>query len=199
MAATLPACKAVVAVRRGAPERERAMLRAVRVLHFSGRLLDDPETISAAAERAGIDPADLERWLAEPETEELLHEDLMRSRHPVPRALALSHKLAASGDGRRYTCPSYEIVRNSDEIRLAVPGFQPLAAYEVVIANLCPEAERREDPDSVAEVLAWAGEPLATAEVAMVCDIDLEEAREELGHVADEEHIGFDGLWQLRG
>jgi hypothetical protein len=32
----------------------------------------------------------------------------------------------------------------------------------------------------------------------MVCDIDLEEAREELGHVADEEHIGFDGLWQLR-
>ncbi len=198
MAATLPACKAVVAVRRHAPERERAMLRAVRVLHFAGHLLDEPATIAAAAQRAGVDPGDLERWLAETETDEVLQEDLMRARHPTPRALALSHKLADSGDGRRYTCPSYEIERASDGIRLAVPGFQPLAAYEVIIANLCPGAERREDPEDVTEVLAWAGEPLATAEVAMICDVSLDEAREQLGHVAEEEHIGFDGLWRLR-
>jgi len=52
MAATIPACRAVVAVRRRRPERERAMLRALRVLHFSGQLLDEPETI-AAARRTG--------------------------------------------------------------------------------------------------------------------------------------------------
>jgi hypothetical protein len=56
---------------------------------------------------------------------------------------------------------------------------------------------RRDDPESVAEVLEWAGEPLATAEVAAVCEIDLAEAREQLGQVADEEHIGADGLWAL--
>jgi protein-disulfide isomerase-like protein with CxxC motif len=47
MAATMPACRAVVAVRRHEPEREAAMLRALRVLHFSGWLLDDPDGLWA--------------------------------------------------------------------------------------------------------------------------------------------------------
>ena len=59
-AATMPACRAVVAVRLHAPESERAFLRAVRVLHFSGELLDDPQTLDRAARDAGLDPADLE-------------------------------------------------------------------------------------------------------------------------------------------
>ena len=29
----------------------------------------------------------------------------------------------------------------------------------------------------------------------MLCDVTLEEARERLGRVADEEHVGFDGFW----
>jgi predicted DsbA family dithiol-disulfide isomerase len=199
MAATLPACRAVVAARRRCPGRERALLRSLRVLHFSGRLLDDPETLRAAAERTGIDATELQAWMAEPETEAALQEDLSRARQPHPRALALSHKLAETHDGRRYTCPSLEIVRCSDGTRLAVPGFQPLAAYEVVIANLCPKAERSADPEQVDEVLRWAAEPLATAEVAAVCDLDLLEAREQLGRVAEEEHVGADGLWHLNG
>ncbi len=199
MSATMPACRAVVAVRRHLPDRERAMLRALRILHFSGWLLDEPETLAAAAQRVGIGPGALEQWLRQLETEERLRTDLELARRPSPRALALSHKLAASDDGRRYTCPSYEIERCADGVRLSVPGFQPLAAYEVTIANLLPQAERRADPEDVREVLAWAGEPLATAEVATVCAIALEDARERLGHAADEEHVGFDGLWHLDG
>jgi predicted DsbA family dithiol-disulfide isomerase len=198
MAATTPACRAVVAVRRHAPEREAAMLRALRVLHFSGRLLDDPATLTDAAERAGVDRTDLEGWLAEPETESLLAEDLAQARRPTPAALALSHKLAPTGDGGyRYTCPSYELQRSSDGASLSAPGFQPTLAYEVAIANLDPKLTRRDDPQSVTEVLEWAGEPLATAEVAAVCGIDLDDAREQLGRVAREEHIGSDGLWAL--
>jgi predicted DsbA family dithiol-disulfide isomerase len=198
MAATMPACRAVVAVRRHAPEREAAMLRALRVLHFSGRLLDDPQTLSAAAERAGLEPTELDQWLTEPETEALLAEDLAQARRPTPAALALAHKLAPTGDGGyRYTCPSYELQRSSDGASLSAPGFQPTLVYEVAIANLGPELTRRDDPESVAEVLEWAGEPLATAEVAAVCEIDLDEAREQLGRVAGEEHIGADGLWAL--
>ncbi len=199
MAATIPACRAVVAVRRHAPERERALLRALRVLHFSGALLDEPRTIAAAAGRAGLDSESLEQWMQERESEDQLQRDLERARHPIPRALALSHKLAETDDGRRYTCPSYELERQSDELRLAVAGFQPLAAYEVVIANLIPEAERRRDPEGVEEVLEWAGEPLASAEVAAVCAIDFDDARERLGRVAQEEHVGSDGLWRLTG
>ncbi|MFZ0043115.1 MAG: DsbA family protein [Solirubrobacteraceae bacterium] len=203
MAATLPACRAVVAVRRHAPDRERAILRALRVLHFSGCLLDEPDTRAEAARRAGVDPDALEQWMAEPETEQLLEQDLAHSRTPSDRAVALSHKLASTDDdGHRYTCPSYEFVSangDGDGDALAVPGFQPLAAYEVAVANLAPDLVRRDDPESVEEVLAWAGEPLATAEVAEICSISLEEARERLGNVAVEDHVGFDGLWHLNG
>ena len=64
-----------------------------------------------------------------------------------------------------------------------------------LLANLVPGTERRDPPASVVEVLEWAGEPLATREVAVVCDIGHEDAREELGRVASERHLGFDGLW----
>jgi predicted DsbA family dithiol-disulfide isomerase len=205
-AATMPACRAVVATRLNAPESERAFLRAIRVLHFSGELLDDPQTLDRAARDAGLDPADLELWSASPTTNEALAEDLQLSRDPSPGALALAHKLASSGDGNgngsgssgyRYTCPSYELHRESDGASLSAPGFQPAASYEVAIANLAPSLTRRPDPTDVTEVLQWAGEPLATAEVAAVCGIDREQAREQLGRVATEHHIGFDGLWSL--
>jgi hypothetical protein len=35
-------------------------------------------------------------------------------------------------------------------------------------------------------------------EVAEVCGLDLDEAREQLGRVATEEHVGRDGLWALQ-
>ena len=76
-----------------------------------------------------------------------------------------------------------------------MPGFQPFAAYEVAVANVAPGLARRDAPASVLELLEWAGEPLATREVAVVCEISHERAREELGRVAVERHLGFDGLW----
>ncbi|MDX6640652.1 MAG: hypothetical protein QOF12_1663 [Solirubrobacteraceae bacterium] len=198
MAATLPACRAVVAAREYAGEAPaRALLRRLRVHHFSGDLLDDPETIESAAREAGIDAEKLHGWLADPDVEARLRVDMAAARDPLPAAIALEHKLASWEGGLRYTCPSYEIVRVSDGVRLAVPGFQPFAVYEVVLANLLPAAARRGAPASVEEVLAWAEEPLATQEVAVVCDIPLSRAREELGRVAVETHVGFDGLWSL--
>lgn len=109
-----------------------------------------------------------------------------------------SDQLAATGDGGyRYTCPSYELARNADGAALSAPGFQPTLAYEDAVANVAPDLTRRQDPESVAEVLEWAGEPLASAEVAAVCGIELGEAHEQLERVAREEHIGSDGLWAL--
>lgn len=191
------ACRAVVAVRLHDPARERAMLRALRVLGFAGELVDEPATLRRAAGEARVDPEALDEWLEDPETERILREDMAAARSPSPEALALPGKLAEGEDGRhRYTCPSWELA--CDGRTSTVPGFQPLAAYEVAIANLAPGAARREDPGGVAEVLGWAGEPLATAEVAAVCDIEVDEAREALGRVAEEHHVGFDGLWSLR-
>jgi predicted DsbA family dithiol-disulfide isomerase len=199
MAATMPACRAVVAARLHAPERMRALLRRLRVRHFAGQLLDEPATIAAAARDAGIDPADLDRWTAGDDVEAALREDMVASRHPIHAARVLDEKLANWSGGRRYTCPSYEIVRVADGVNIAVPGFQPFAVYDVVTANLVPGVDRRDPPGSVEDVLAWTGTPLATKEVAVVCDIGFAEARERLGRVAVEQHVGADGFWTLDG
>jgi hypothetical protein len=60
-----------------------------------------------------------------------------------------------------------------------------------------PELERRPAPESVEEVLVWAGTPLATREVAVVCELSDDEARERLAAVAVQEHVGRDGFWAL--
>jgi predicted DsbA family dithiol-disulfide isomerase len=199
MAATIPACRAVVAARLHAPDRMRRLLRRLRVRHFAGRLLDDPETIAAAARDADIDPAELERWAAGADAEAALREDMAAARAPIDAARVLDEKLANWSGGRRYTCPSYEIERVSDGVQIAVPGFQPFAVYDVVTANLVPGLERRDPPESVEEVLRSTGTPLATKEVAVVCDIGFAEAREKLGRVAAEQHVGADGFWSLAG
>jgi hypothetical protein len=199
MSATVPACRAVVAMRLHEPDRERPLLRALQVRHFSGGLLDEQSTLDGAALDVGLEPGDLRAWMSEPDTERILDEDLDSARSPSPEAIALSDRLARNGDGWRYTCPSYEIERPADGARMSVPGFQPLRAYEVAIANLLPHAHRRADPESAEQVLAWAGEPLATVEVANVREIELEQAREDLGRVAHEQHVGFDGFWSLPG
>jgi len=197
MTSGLPSCRAVVAARRHAPEHMESLLRELRVCHFAAELIDEPDVVAGAAAEAGLDPRDLAKWADEPETESELREDMAAARKPLPAARALDHKLANWSGGRRYTCPSYEIARRSDGVRIAVPGFQPFPVYDVIAANLVPGLGRREAPASVEEVLRWAGEPLATQEVAVVCDIPLEQAREELGRVASERHLGADGLWTL--
>jgi len=197
MAATVPACRAVVAARLHAPDRMRRLLRRLRVRHFSGQLLDEPQTIDAAARDAGIDPEQLRDWTAGDDVEQALRADLAQAREPLPAARVLDDKLANWSGGRRYTCPSYEIVRVRDGVKIAVPGFQPFAVYDVVTANLVPGLERRAPAETAEEVLAWTGTPLATKEVAVVRDIGFEDAREELGRVALQHPLGFDGFWTL--
>lgn len=198
MAATMPACRAIVATRLHAPEKEELILRWLRVRNFEGELLDESATHEGAAADAGIDPADLARWIDDPETERVLEEDLKMARHPMPAGLAQDSHLADWEDGRRYTCPSYEITRLSDEVTASVAGFQPLESYTVVLANMIPEANQRESPKDVAEVLDWAAFPLASKEVAEVCEIETGEARQRLGVEAEERHIGSDGIWKLK-
>ena len=195
--ATLPACRAVVATRVHKPELAQRLFRALQLRNFAGQLLDDRATIDSAARAAGIDPEELYRWERDPAVLAELEEDMRLARQPLPAARVLDHKLANWSGGRRYTCPSYELCRRADDVRIAVPGFQPFAAYDVITANLVPGENRRPPPTSVREVLRWADEPLATQEVAFVCDIPFDEARAELGRVAVERHVGSDGLWSL--
>ncbi len=197
-AASLPACRAVVAARLHAPGQEGALLRRLRQLNFTGPLLDDPATIATAAREAGLDAAALEGWMAEEETERVLREDMRLARTPTEAALALKQKLAGTPDGGwRYTCPSLEFATPGGTA-FSAPGMQSSLGYETALANLAPGLERRAEPEHVAEVLRWAEVPLATQEVAEVCGLSRDDARTELGEAgAVEEPVGHDGFWTL--
>ena len=153
--------------------------------------------IRSAAEVAGIDPDDLDGWAGETATEAALESDKAAARRPRPAARVLDEKLANWSGGRRYTCPSYEITRLEDEVTISVPGFQPFAVYNTILANLVPGLDRRDLPGDVREVLEWSAIPVSTQEVAVMCDIDFEDAREQLGRVAAYEPVGADGFWTL--
>ena len=193
------ACRLVVAARVHSDRRTvRRALRSLRIRNFSGELVDEPATIRAAAGDAGIGD-ELEAWLADPDVEAALEEDATMARRPMPAAKVLDHKLANWSGGRRYTCPSYEITRIDDGVTISVPGFQPFAVYDAILANLVPGLDRRDPPESAAEVIEWRGFPLSTQEVATVCDISFDHAREELGRIAAQEYVGADGFWHLNG
>ena len=200
MTATIPACSAVIAARLHAPAHERTLLRRLRVHHFSGDLIDEPRTIAAAALEAGIDPVSCGVDRPSAEVDRGARRGHGRAREPMSAARVLDGKLANWSGGRRYTCPSYEICRVSDGVRIAVPGFQPFAAYDVVLANLVPGTERREPPASVEEVLGWTATPLATqGGRGRLRHHRARRRASALGHVADERHVGFDGFWTLPG
>jgi predicted DsbA family dithiol-disulfide isomerase len=190
-ASSEPACRAVVAARMHAPERAQPLLRRLRVRVMQGGLLDDPVLIDAAARDAGLDPAVLSEWTASAEVAAALEADAAAARDPARAARALDHKLGGPGRERRYTAPSYII----DGI--VVPGFNPVAAYEVTIANVAPDLPRRPRPSSAQKLLAWAPEPLATAEAALIMQTGIEDARRALSQVGRFEPAGADGYWTL--
>jgi 2-hydroxychromene-2-carboxylate isomerase len=184
-----PACRAVVAARLHAPEHADALLRRLRVRVMQHGLLDDPTLIDAAAADAGLDPTTLRSLCASDAVRAALEADAAAARHPLPAAHALDHKLGGPAGQRRYTAPSYVI----DGV--AIPGFTPVEAHEAVIANRAPDLPRRPKPDSAHQLLDWAREPLATAEIALIMQLDLEQTRDALRPVARYEPAGADGYW----
>jgi 2-hydroxychromene-2-carboxylate isomerase len=205
-AATIHACRAVVAVRLRWPAAEDGYLRQLRVLAMGGGLLDDSDTLEIAAERCGLPVRELAAFAAAPDVEAALHADMAAARNPSAAARAQYERLGGPRDERRYSCPSYELERIGpaadgapDVTRLDVPGFRAIEAYIAALANLAPDLERRNDPTSVGEVLDWAPYPLATAEVAAICDREIADVRLELASTgACFEPVGADGYWSPR-
>lgn len=175
-AATIHACRAVVAVRLRWPAAADAYLRWLRVLAMSGELLDDSDTLEIAAERSGLPVRELAAYADAPEVHAALAED-MAAAPPI--------------------CPSYELERvgpPADGVGLA--GAQPTEAFDAALAELAPELSRSNDPASPLEVLEWAPYPLATAEIAAVCDAGVDATRAALSRSgAHFTPAGWDGYW----
>jgi hypothetical protein len=79
---------------------------------------------------------------------------------------AFQGKAAASDGPVRYTAPS--LVFERDGVRLEAGGFQPIEAYDVVIANMDTSLTRRPAPSDPLEALEEEPLGLVTAEVAEI-------------------------------
>lgn len=193
--ATIDACRAYVGARLHDPARASALLRALRRRAFSdGQPLDELATIHGAAQDAGIAPETIDAWLTDEAVNTAVHDDMAAVRAPLPEALALRHRLSGGEGSLRYSTAS-ALFENGDR-RVVMAGFQPFAVYEVAMANVAPELERRPAPETAEEVLTWAPYALATAEVAELRGIGLAEARTELeGTGARFDAVAGDGYW----
>jgi protein-disulfide isomerase-like protein with CxxC motif len=168
MAATAPACRAVVAVRLHAPGRELAALRALQCAQFTTRsLLDEPSDIQAALWRVeGIDAEAVVAAIDDEDVVEAYEADRALARTAAGTPAEVQGRTAQTDGPVRFTAPS--LVLRKDETSLFAGGFQPVEAYDVLLAHLAPELPRREPANEVAEVLAAFPDGLFTAEIAAV-------------------------------
>jgi 2-hydroxychromene-2-carboxylate isomerase len=170
MHATWPMCRAVVATRRLAPDREWAVFRALQFAQFTSTLtLDEPAEIERAlAWVSGIDPAAIVAASLEPETEARFAEDRALARSAAGGPTEFQGRSATTPEGEvRFTAPSV-VFRGADGRSLEAGGFQPVEVYDVCIANLDSSLTRRDPAESVEEVLAAFPDGLTTFEVATV-------------------------------
>ncbi len=197
VAATLDACRAYVATRLNKQELADKLLRQLRIASMAGELIDNMQVIYMTAQAAGVQAEELKQWLQQPEVEVALRDDMRAARAPTKVALALENKLAKTAEGQlRYSAPSYQFIVDG-KVKFELPGFWPTLTYEAAIANVAPELTKKPNPTSVSEVLQWANEPLATAEVAAIINKSIDETRAALQKVATMQPLGQDGFWSL--
>jgi 2-hydroxychromene-2-carboxylate isomerase len=168
IAATGRACRAIVATRLVDPPREEHALRALQLGMFTqGLVLDEDADIARALERVdGLDVRAVLAALDDPEVERRYEADRAEARTAAGSATEFQGKAARTDGPVRYTAPS--LVFSGDGRRLEAGGFQPVEAYDVIVANLDPTLPRREAPETALDVLRAAPFALATAEVAAV-------------------------------
>jgi protein-disulfide isomerase-like protein with CxxC motif len=168
VAATAPACRAIVAVRLRAPEREWAALRALQCAQFTTRsLLDEPADIEAALSRVpGIDAALVVPEIDAPHVVAAYEADRELVRTAAGTPAEVQGRTAQTDGPVRFTAPSLVFRRGEDGF--IAGGFQPLEAYDVLLAHLAPELARRDPATEIAEIMAAFPDGLFTAEVAAV-------------------------------
>lgn len=166
LSATSPACRAIVATRLDAPAHELAAFRALQFAQFTttGRL-EDPATLRAALTAVpGLDADAIVSRIDDPDVVAAYEADRARARTAAGSPTEFQGRAANTDGAVRYTAPS--LVFETDGRSLEAGGFQPLEAYDVVVANLDPTLPRREPATDAVDVLAAFDYPLASAEVA---------------------------------
>jgi protein-disulfide isomerase-like protein with CxxC motif len=163
------ACRAIVAARRLDPAAELPVFRALQIARFTTTtLFDTDDGIRSALDRVPqLDAGAILAAIDDPATEEAYQADRALVRTAAGSPTEFQGKAANSDGAVRYTAPSL-LFEHRDGRRLEAGGFQPVEAYDVVIANLDPALERRPPGEDVLEILDAFPYALTTREVAAV-------------------------------
>ena len=163
------ACRAIVAASRWRPGSEEAALRALQFAWFTTPLLlDRDEAIVAALSAADdLDAEAILSLVGEDGVEEDYQAGRAEARRAAGSPAALQGKTAQTDGPERYTAPTL-IFENGGRTRLEGGGFQPVEAYDALVANLDAGLERRPPPAEPLPLLERFPAGLTSQEVAVL-------------------------------
>ncbi len=208
LSATARACRAVVAARLANPGSEWRVFRALQLANFTTPLVldDDAQLADALAGVPGIDAREIVLRIDAPEVVEAYRRDREEARVAAGSAAELQGKTATTDGPVRFTAPS--VVFQRDGQRLVAGGFQPVEAYDVLVANLDPALQREPPPETPEPLLERFPDGLTTQEVAALLTqgndtpdpVAAEAALLELvgEGKAVRQPLGSDALWKPR-
>ena len=169
LAGTSRACRAIVATRLSRPELATSVYRALQFGWFTTTLVldQDADIAQALSGVPGLDVQAIVAAIDDPDVIAAYQADKQEARRAAGGATEFQGK-ARNTDGEvRYSAPSL-VLESADGVRLEAGGFQPVEAYDVLIANFRDRPERRDPPESPLEALRAFGYPLTTQEVAAI-------------------------------
>jgi len=168
VAATSRACRAIIAARMQDPALGDAAFRALQLMQFTTPLvLDEDGDLAAGLRRVpGLDAAAVVARIDDRDVVRAYEADRALARTAEGSPTAFQGKAASTDGPVRYTAPS--LIFERGDRRLEAGGFQPVEAYDVVIANLDPTLVRRPAPAEPLEALDDAPLGLVTGEVAEI-------------------------------
>ena len=161
-------CRAVVAAGLLDAGSEWAVFRALQIANFTGSVyLDDAESIREALRPlADVDADAIADRIDDDDVVAEYERQRAKARTAAGTAAEAQDKTARSDGGVRFTAPS--VVFRREGRSSYAGGWQPLLAYDTVLANFAPELERVPPPDSPEPLLEFFPGGLTTAEVALL-------------------------------
>ena len=166
LSATSPACRAIVAARMAEPGSEWRVYRALQLANFTSPLVleDDAQLADVLRTVPGVDANEVVARIDAPDVVEAYERDRLETRGAQGSAAELQGKTATTDGPVRFTAPSVAFEANGQ--RLVAGGFQPVEAYDVLIANLDPTLQRQPSPETPEPLLERFEDGLTTQEVA---------------------------------
>ena len=186
--------------------RPRSRVRALRFGWFTTNLqMDEDDAIAEALSFAPeLDVDAIMSRIDSPEVEEAYQRDRAEARSAAGSAASLQGKTANTDGAERFTAPS--LIFEYGDQRLVAGGWQPLAAYDVIVANLDPSFSCRPAPADPGELLRELPYGLTTREISLAMserndepddDATIRVAERAGGQrSAERTELGDDALWR---